>query len=337
MDKFSSAQTYALGIKEIWSVTSNHTGFISHTLGYPLSYDTYGGGFLYGLNKNTVALGFVTGLDYSNPYFDPYLKFQEFKKHSYINKIIANGTCLEYGAKTITEGGIQSLPQLTFAGGLLIGESAGFVNVASLKGADLAIQSGMLAAQAVAPNLSISNSKNIRVNNYNKLIKKSFIYQELYKIRNIRPAFNKGLILGLIYYLLEKYLFKHKVFWTLHNNMPDYKKTKTIQQLSCPQKTVSSINDKIKSILLSNINYSHQQNNNLIIKNKQLIYDFNQKLYAHLETRYCPAGVYNIVNNKLIINSQNCLHCKACDIKDPKQNIEWTPAEGGSGPNYSLM
>ncbi len=356
LDKFSSPQTYALGIKEVWSVTNTINGFVAHSIGYPLDKLTYGGGFLYSVDKNTLAVGFVTGLDYQDPYLDPYQKFQEFKKNPYISRFLNNGRCIEYGAKTISEGGIQSLPKLTFPGGLLIGESAGFVNTVSLKGSHLAIESGMLAAKSIIEWLSKQNPEKIEqsiqsnliskiCNNryeaisYKKIIKKHQLYKELYRIRNIRPAFTKGLIFGSLYYLLETYLFRYKTFWTLRNNTPDYKKLRTINRINNngSNKGLNLINQKIQSIALSNISHKHEQPNHLVINNENLIYESNQKLYDNPETRYCPAGVYKLFNSKLIVQSQNCLHCKACDIKDPMQNIIWTPPEGGSGPNYTKM
>jgi electron-transferring-flavoprotein dehydrogenase len=356
LDRFSSPQTYALGIKEVWSVSDTISGFASHSVGYPLDKLTYGGGFLYSLDKNTLAVGFVNGLDYQDTYLDPYQKFQEFKKHPYISRFLHNGRCIEYGAKTISEGGVQSLPKLTFPGGLLVGESAGFVNTVSLKGSHLAIESGMIAAKSIIEWLSKQsiekNDQNISANliskiynnkyeatSYKKTIKKHQLYKELYKIRNIRPAFTKGLIFGSIYYLIETYLFRYKSFWTLRNNIPDYKKLRAINSLYNKERNQGAnvINQKMQSIALSNISHNHEQPCHLIINNENLIYESNQKLYDNPETRYCPAGVYKLLNNKLIIQSQNCLHCKACDIKDPMQNIIWTPPEGGSGPNYTKM
>jgi electron-transferring-flavoprotein dehydrogenase len=351
LDRFSSPQTYALGIKEVWKTEHAKAGFVLHSIGYPLNHATYGGGFLYIVDKNTLAIGFVTGLDYQDPALDPYEKFQAFKKHPYINSFINHGRCIEYGAKTISEGGIQSLPRLTFPGGLLIGESAGFVNTVSLKGSHLAIESGMIAANSIINWLhNINNnqdsnySSNIlnkfiknryEVLNYKKNIKKHALYKELYQIRNIRPAFTKGLIFGSLYYLIEKYLFRFHTFWTLRNNIPDYKKLNPINKNYNP--SINLINQKTQSILLSNITHRHEQTNHLVINNECLIYEINQKIYANPETRYCPAGVYKMLNNKLIIQAQHCLHCKACDIKDPMQNIIWNLPEGSSGPNYTHM
>lgn len=389
LDRFSSPQTYALGIKEVWTVPEASIGFVSHSIGFPLSNSTYGGGFLYTVDNNLIALGLIVGLDYRDTYLDPYLKFQDFKKHPYISRLLKDGKCLEYGAKTISEGGVQSLPRLSFPGGILIGESAGFVNTVSLKGSHLAIESGMLSAKAIfewLQNLEKPSKDNIATHfvnkfsktkyeatSYKKLIKKHILYKELYKIRNIRPAFNKGLFLGGIYYLFEKYILNHRTFWTLRNNIPDYKKLSTIYGDMTISSNASilnsnrlhfsygnkffntithkkqkidkmyssqdnaSLNSKSQSIVLSNISHRHEQPSHLVINNMQLIYENNQKLYDNPETRYCPAGVYRMQNNNFIIQAQNCLHCKACDIKDPLQNINWTTPEGGNGPNYTMM
>lgn len=332
-------QTYGLGVKEVWQVASdNHNaGKVLHTIGYPLDNSTYGGGFLYHLENNIISIGFITGLDYSNTFFNPYDEFQKFKQHPEISKVLHNGKRLEYGARIICEGGLQSLPKLSFAGGILVGDSAGFLNVARIKGSHAAIKSGMLGAESVYQ--AISNSE-IEANTYQDKFKKSWLYTELNHSRNIRPAFQHGLVLGALYSVLEQFIFKRALPWTFKTKMADYKRLHVIEEskkLTYHSYDKKITFDKTSSLFLANLSHNDNQPVHLKVKDAQIIKNINTARFANPETRYCPAGVYEMINNELHINAQNCLHCKACDVKDPMQNIVWTTPEGGSGPQYSNM
>lgn len=320
LDKNSDPQTYALGVKELWQIEANSQykpGTVIHTVGWPLDHKTYGGSFIYFLDNNLVSIGFVVGLDYANKNIDPFQELQKFKTHPRIKSIFdhAKSKRIGYGARSLVEGGLQSLPELTFPGGLLIGDSAGFLNVPKIKGIHMALKSGMVAAESI-----------ISQENYLANLKKSWLWEELYTARNIRPSFNYGLIPGLILSGIDNYIFRGKAPWTFHHKKADYLYSNhSAPQITYPKADNKIVFDKSSSLFLSNIHHTESQPCHLILKdpNKISFYD------------YCPAAVYEIINNKLQINSQNCLHCKACDIKDPDQNITWVPPQGGSGPNYS--
>ncbi len=341
--KDSQPQTYGLGIKELWEIKSSQhrPGLVTHTMGWPLNNKAYGGGFIYHYQENKVILGLITGLDYQNPYIDPFNEMQLLKTHPYIKKLLKNASRLNYGAKSISEGGYQSIPKLTFQGGMLIGDSAGFVNVPKIKGVDNAMQSGIIAAKAVYENI---NEDKIEVFRYQQLIKKTDMYKDLHTVRNIKPFFKYGLIPGMLYSVLELLFFKGKTPWTFKHRIDRESllaanKCKKINYL---QPDNELIFDKASSLYLSGTIHRDNQDSHLKLKNINQAIEINYKIYDSPESRYCPAGVYEIVYNNsnkpiLQINFQNCLHCKACDIKDLNYNIVWTIPEGGEGPNYMNM
>lgn len=339
LDRDSDPQTYGMGLKEIWEVdpTKSKPGLVMHTVGWPLNPHTYGGSFLYHMKNNQVLLGFVVGLDYHTPYLDPFQEFQKFKTHPAIYPLLRDGKCLSYGARALNEGGYQSIPQLEFPGGSLIGCAAGFLNVAKLKGTHTALKSGMVAAEALYDSL-----RNNKPYTYQERLKKSWVYEELYKVRNIRPGFQKGLAFGLLNAGFET-ITRGKSPWTL-KNIKDYKQLKPAHECSLikyPKPDGKVTFDRLSSLYLSNIRYEENQPNHLLLTDPQKAISLNLKVYAFPEGRYCPAQVYEIIEGEkgptLQINAQNCIHCKVCDIKDPTQNIIWTPPEGGSGPNYVSM
>ncbi len=344
LDKNSSPQTYGLGIKEIWKINSiNHRlGHIEHYLGYPLNNNAYGGGFVYHLRDGLLAVGLVTALDYKNPYLSPFNEFQRFKLHPHIKSLFIKGKRLEYGARTVVEGGVQSLPELSFPGGVLVGDSAGFLNVPKIKGVHNAIKSGMLAAQSICNLLKVGGNHAYSLTSE---VKNSWLYKDLYQVRNIRPAFRAGLYLGMIYSAFDYYILRGMAPWTFKHKTLDSKKTKLAlyyQEIYYPKPDNIISFDRASSVHLANLHHDENQPIHLKLTNVDVAIDVNYKLYSSPESRYCPAGVYEIVkfNNqkaRLQINSQNCVHCKACDIKDPTQNITWTTPEGGSGPLYTQM
>jgi len=339
-------QTYGLGIKELWEIPKelHQAGYVSHSIGWPLDQKTYGGSFAYHFGENLLAIGFVIGLDYQNPYLNPYEEFQRFKTHPSIYPLLAKSRRIAYGARTLVEGGLQSIPKLTFPGGLIIGDAAGFLNVAKIKGIHNAMKSGMVAAESLFPLLQ-NNSTNECVA-YPDNLKKSWLWEDLYKVRNIRPALRAGLWPGLIYSAIDTYILRGRAPWTFHHHISDnlaLKKADQCQKIVYPKHDNQVTFDLPSSIYLTNISYVENQPYHLKLKDRHGIpITINLKEYASPESRYCPAGVYEIVYNeknepRLQINGGNCIHCKACDIKDPTQNITWTPSEGGSGPHYEMM
>jgi electron-transferring-flavoprotein dehydrogenase len=345
LDHNSSPQTFGLGIKEIWQVNSRQyqPGTVEHFIGYPLNNNAYGGGFIYHMNKNRIAIGLVTALDYTNPYLSPFDEFQKFKLHAAIKPLLDGAKRLEYGARAVVEGGLQALPELVFPGGVLVGDCAGFINVPKIKGVHNAIKSGILAAYAVIEAIKHNHDA---ASSYQSSFKHSTIYQELYKVRNIRPAFKMGLIAGILYTAIDHYIFKGKAPWTFHWRRADNERLKYASKVT-PLNYAKPDNkitfDKASSVYLANINHDDSQPSHLKLKNAAIPIKINLELFASPETRYCPAGVYEIRLNhnnntpQLHINAQNCVHCKACDIKDPIQNITWVPPESGSGPQYTEM
>lgn len=340
LDKESNPQTYGIGLKEIWEIDplKSKPGHVTHTIGWPLDHQTYGGSFIYHLNASQVLIGFVVGLDYQNPYLSPFEEFQRFKTHPAIRPLLERGRCISYGARALNEGGYQSIPKLEFPGGFLIGCAAGFLNVAKIKGSHTALKSGMIAAEAAVEHLMKGKTYS-----YKKRLKESWVYKELYKVRNIRPGFQKGLLFGLLNAAFETYITRGKSPWTLRNQA-DHSKLKPADQcrnISYPQPDDKITFDRSTALYLSNIRYDENQPNHLHLKDPQVALSINKEIYGFPEGRYCPALVYELVNGKeglnLQINAQNCLHCKVCDIKDPTQNIVWMPPEGGSGPNYINM
>lgn len=337
-------QTYGIGIKELWEIDPalHQPGLVVHTVGWPMDTNTYGGSFLYHLEQNQVAVGFVTGLDYANPHLDPFMEFQRFKHHPAISRFFAKARRISYGARAINEGGLQSIPRLIFPGGALIGCSAGFLNVPKIKGSHTAMKSGMLAAEAVFEAFS-TRSHQVELLSYPRSLKQSWIYEELSHARNIRPAFRFGLWAGLFHAAVDTFLFRGKAPWTLHHH-PDHtqlKKAAQCKKISYPKPDGVLSFDRMSSVFISNTNHAEDQSGHLTLKDAQVAIGTNLKEYDAPEQRYCPAGVYEIVEEghgpSLHINAQNCVHCKTCDIKDPTQNIEWKTPEGGGGPNYSGM
>ena len=347
MEKFSlnsdnSPQTYGIGIKELWEVTPENSkpGSIMHTTGWPLDNDTYGGSFLYHLDNNKVSIGFVIGLDYKNPYLSPYLEFQRFKHHPAIKKLLEGGRRINYGARALNEGGVQSLPKLTFPGGMLVGCEAGFLNVPKIKGTHLAMKSGMIAAQSIFENID----KKDEISEFQTDIKQSWLWKELYKVRNIRPSFKWGFWKAIAYSAIDTYIFRGNAPWTIDHHGTDHESLGNKHEYNVinypkPDNVISF--DRLTNVSFSGTNHEENQPCHLQLKDEQVPINTNFELYDNPETRYCPAGVYEIVLNdnkpKLQINAQNCVHCKTCDIKDPTQNINWVTPQGGGGPNYQGM
>jgi electron-transferring-flavoprotein dehydrogenase len=341
-------QQYGLGFKEIWQIdsTKHQLGSVLHTLGWPLKNDTGGGGFLYHLDDNKIALGFVVHLNYANPYLNPYEEFQRFKTHPAIKPLLENAKRLAYGARSINEGGIQSLPELIFPGGALIGCSAGFVNLPKIKGSHNAMKSGMLAAETIVESLCKNESSGLLAE-YPKKIRNSWLWKDLYTVRNVKPALSSwGTLTGTIYAGMEMWLsaFGITLPWTLKHKKADHQTLIPVSQatpIDYPAPDGKITFDKMSSIYLSKINHEENQPVHLKLADQNIPLEHNLVQYAAPEQRYCPAGVYEIIQKNdqpyLQINSANCIHCKACDIKDPLQNITWVPPEGGSGPYYEAM
>jgi electron-transferring-flavoprotein dehydrogenase len=338
-------QTYGLGIKELWEVSEavHRPGSVLHSIGWPLDFKTYGGSFVYHLENRKVALGFVVGLDYENPYLNPYEEFQRFKAHPAIAPLLKDGKRLAYGARALNEGGYQSIPKLSFPGGLILGCGAGFLNVPKIKGIHTAMKSGMIAADSILSLLEKQGPQECL--DYRRNIEASWIWKELYQVRNIRPALRWGLWPGLAYSAVDTYLLRGHAPWTFHHSITDpasLKKAKACQPIIYPKHDGLVSFDLPSSVYLANIEHQEDQPCHLKLKNAAVPVEVNLAEYAAPETRYCPAGVYEMLDNSqgqphLQINSANCVHCKACDIKDPTQNIVWTPPEGGSGPQYEMM
>ena len=337
-------QTYGIGIKELWEIdpAKHQPGLIVHTVGWPLSSDTYGGSFLYHLENNLVAVGFVIGLDYKNPWLSPFEEFQRYKTHPSIRGFFEGGRRISYGARALSEGGYQSLPKLTFPGGLLIGDTAGFLNVPKIKGTHMAMQSAILAADGVLAALADESSREAVA--YPAALKQSWLHDELYRVRNIRPAFKWGLLGGLAYGAIDTFLFRGKAPWTMaqHDDHTQIGDKAAYPKIAYPKPDGVLTFDRLSSVFLSATNHEEHQPCHLRLKDEAVPISVNYAKYGAPETRYCPAGVYEILgeeegNPRLQINGQNCLHCKTCDIKDPTQNIVWTVPEGGGGPNYPNM
>jgi len=339
-------QTYGIGIKELWEVDpdKHHPGRVVHTIGWPMDTCTYGGSFLYHLEDNQVAVGFVIGLDYANPHLSPFDEFQRFKTHPEIRPTFEGGRRIAYGARAINEGGYQSVPKLTFPGGVLIGCTAGFLNVPKIKGSHTAMKSGMLAAEAVFEILT-GESERAEAASYEAAIRQSWVWDELYRVRNIRPSFKWGLWGGLIYSAVDTYLLRGRAPWTLrhHADHTMLKKASEAPKIDYPKPDGEVSFDRLSSVFISNTNHEENQPAHLKLKDESVPIAVNLAEYDAPEQRYCPAGVYEIVaeddgsNPQLQINAQNCVHCKTCDIKDPMQNINWVVPEGGGGPNYPNM
>ncbi len=335
-------QTYGIGIKELWEVDPkvHELGKVTHTVGWPLDNKTYGGSFIYHLENHQVAVGFVIGLDYTNPYLSPYDEFQRFKLHPKIKPLFENGRRVSYGARALNEGGYQSIPKLHFPGGMLIGCSAGFVNVPKIKGNHTAMKSGMVAAENVHHALTNNGPADLDLN---KALQATWVWDELYKVRNIRPGFHKGLWLGLGYAAIDTYLLRGRAPWTFANHADHtcLQPTANAIKINYPKPDGKITFDKLSSVYISNTNHEENQPCHLTLKDPEVPIKINLATYAAPEQRYCPANVYEIVDTdgkpRLQINASNCVHCKTCDIKDPTQNIVWVTPEGGGGPNYPNM
>ena len=340
-------QHYGLGVKELWDVPAerHQPGRVIHTQGWPLE-DAWGGGFLYHQENNQVALGFVVALDYENPYLSPFEEFQRWKTHPAVRAEIEGGRRVSYGARAINEGGWQAVPELVFPGGALIGCSAGFVNVPRIKGSHTAMKSGMLAAEAAFEAIAADRSGD-RLEAYPEALSSSWIADELKLVRNAQPAVSRfGGIAGTLYAGFDMWLGQLglKVPWTLSHRCADHetlRRKHEVRPIDYPKPDGVLTFDRLSSVYLSNTNHEEDQPVHLTLKDASIPVDVNLADYAGPEQRYCPAGVYEFVEEggepRLQINAQNCVHCKTCDIKDPTQNINWVVPEGGGGPNYPNM
>ncbi len=346
LNKGKDPQTYGIGIKELWEIdpAKHKPGLVIHTAGWPLDNDTYGGSFLYHLENNQVAVGFVVGLAYQNPYLSPYEEFQRYKTHPAIRHYFEGGKRISYGARAITAGGLQSLPKTVFPGGALIGCDAGFLNTSRIKGSHAAIKTGMLAAESAFAALG-EGRQHDELASYPAAFEKSWLHEELHVARNFKPWMSKGLYIGTIMTGIDQMVFRGKAPWTLHHQHADHECLKPASQFKpivYPKPDGKLTFDRLSSVFISNTNHAEDQPIHLTLKNAAIPVDVNLAKYAGPEQRYCPAGVYEFVKNdagqdRLQINAQNCVHCKTCDIKDPTQNIVWVTPEGGGGPNYPNM
>ena len=341
-------QTYAIGIKELWEVEphKHQKGLTLHSVGWPIDGSTYGGSFIYHLEGNQVSVGYVIGLDYKNPHLSPFDEFQRFKTHPKIKPLFEGGRRISYGARALNEGGFQSIPKLTFPGGLIVGCGAGFLNVPKIKGTHTAMKSGITAAEALEAAFRLQGIETgAELHDYEERLKKTWLWEELYEVRNIRPGFRAGLTLGLINAGIDTVLFRGKAPWTLrnHSDHDALQLAAHCQKIDYPKPDGVVSFDKPSSVFLSNTNHEENQPVHLRLKDPSIPVNLNLRLYDAPEQRFCPAGVYEIIadedgdNPQLQINAQNCVHCKTCDIKDTSQNINWVVPEGGGGPNYPNM
>ncbi|AOV01196.1 electron transfer flavoprotein-ubiquinone oxidoreductase [Delftia tsuruhatensis] len=355
LDAGKDPQSYGLGIKELWEIdpARHKPGFVMHTAGWPMDSKTYGGAFLYHLDDNKVTLGFITGLDYANPYLSPFEEFQRWKTHPNIryylegdeSKGIKPAKRLGYGARAITAGGLLSLPKFVFPGGALVGCDAGFLNVSRIKGSHAAIKTGMLAAEA-AYDAIVAGRQGDELGAYVQAFENSWLYEELNKSRNFKAWFKKGLTTATLMNGIEQLVLKGNIPWTLHRDKPDHaylKPAAECKPIDYPKPDGKLTFDRLSSVFISNTNHAEDQPAHLTLKDASVPVAINLAKYAGPEQRYCPAGVYEFVDDtaqggkRLQINAQNCVHCKTCDIKDPTQNIVWVTPEGGGGPNYAGM
>ena len=337
-----SPQQYGIGFKEIWEISpENHSlGKVSHSVGWPLSNDIYGGSFCYHAENNQIYLGYVIGLDYKNPYLSPYDEFQQFKTHPDVKKLLQGGKRISYGARALIEGGLQSLPQMHMPGALLIGCDAGTLNMPKIKGSHTAMKSGIIAAEVIENHIS----KNEDLSSYEDKFKNSWVYKELHQARNVKPSFQWGLIPAMIFTGIDQKLFGGKLPFTLQHKHADHETlipAKDAKKITYPKYDGVLTFDKPSSVYLSGTNHADDQPCHLLLNDKDLSTTYTIEEYDEPAQRYCPAGVYEVefdeeIQKKVLkINSQNCIHCKTCDIKEPSQNIEWVTPEGGGGPIYS--
>lgn len=345
LDRDVEAQTHGIGIKELWEVdpAKHHQGLVIHTAGWPLDPNTYGGSFIYHLEDNQVAVGFVVGLDYKNPHLDPFEEFQRFKTHSEIRGTFKGGRRISYGARALNEGGLQCLPKLTFPGGVLIGDDAGTLNMSKIKGTHTAMKSGMMAAEAAFEALA-EDAPTPELVSYSTAFKASWVQRELHAARNVRPSFKWGLIIGSIYTGIDQILLRGHAPWTLSHSHTDNKvllKKDQASPIDYPKPDGILTFDKLSSVFISNTNHREDEPCHLTLKDEAAPISVNLADYNGPEQRFCPAGVYEYIEDdgamRLQINGQNCVHCKTCDIKDVTQNIHWVVPEGGGGPNYPNM
>ena len=352
LDEGRDPQSWGLGIKELWEIdpAKHQPGFVMHTAGWPMESDTYGGAFLYHFDDNKVALGFVVGLGYSNPYLSPFEEFQRWKTHPNVRYYFENdkgevtAKRLGYGARAINASGINALPQTVFPGGALVGCDAGFLNVSRIKGSHSAIKSGMLAADAAFDALQAGRQHDT-LKAYPAAFEKSWLYTELNKDRNFKNWFKHGLTIATLMNGFEQFVLRGRMPWTLRRTKPDHaylKPASECKPIDYPKPDGKLTFDRLSSVFISNTNHEEQQPAHLTLKDASVPVNVNLTKYAGLEARYCPAGVYEFVKNednsdRLQINAQNCVHCKTCDIKDPTQNIVWVTPEGCGGPNYAGM
>ena len=352
MDKFdlradADPQHYGIGLKEIWEIDPDmhDAGLVVHTLGWPLDRHTEGGGFLYHASGTQVFLGFILALNYRNPHLSPFEEFQRWKQHPKIRSYLEGGKRIAYGARAVNKGGLQSLPKLGFPGGMLVGCDAGFLNGAKIKGAHTAIKTGMLAAESIHESLAAGDEGYGELASYARAVKSSWVHEELHRARNFGPGLKKfGTFWGAAFTFVDQNIFFGKLPFTWRNTEPDHESLDDASDAAVidypkPDGVISF--DRLSSVFLSSTNHEEDQPSHLKLKDESLPIDFNLPKYDEPAQRYCPAGVYEIVEEddvkRFQINAQNCVHCQTCDIKDPKQNIVWTVPEGGGGPNYSGM
>lgn len=346
LNQNADPQVYGIGIKELWEIdpVKHKPGLVIHTAGWPLEPDTYGGSFLYHMDNNQVVVGFVVGLGYSNPYLSPFEEFQRYKTHPSIRPFLEGGKRISYGARAITAGGLMSLPKLSFSGGALAGDDAGFLNASRIKGSHAAIKSGKMAAEAAFEAVQ-AGRQNDELTAYPELFDTSWLKTELHRARNFKQWMSKGLYLGTFMVGLEQKVMGGNVPWTLHHQHWDHEMLKPASQckpIVYPKPDGKLTFDRLSSVFISNTNHEENQPAHLTLKDPNVPVSVNLRTYAGPEGRYCPATVYEFVksddgNERLQINAQNCVHCKTCDIKDPTQNIVWVTPEGGGGPNYPNM
>ena len=344
LDDGKSPQQYGIGFKEIWEVSdSQHQeGLVMHTAGWPLDNKTYGGSFVYHAENKQIFVGYVIGLDYQNPHLSPFDEFQRFKTHKAIKDMLVGGKRVAYGARALIEGGIQSLPKMYMPGALLIGCDAGTLNMPKIKGSHTAMKSGIIAAETLVE--CIKNNSDLSI--YEKKFKKSWVYKELYVARNVKPSFRWGLILAIIFTGLDQILFRGKFPFTLKHKYSDHETLRSASQtpkIDYPTPDGKISFDTTSSVYLTGTNHTENQPVHLKLKDSALPIQYTLKEFDEPAQRYCPVGVYEVQrdkddkNPKFVINSQNCIHCKTCDIKEPSQNITWVVPEGGGGPRYGNM
>ena len=355
LDQDRDPQSFGIGVKELWEIDpkKHQPGFVMHTAGWPMENDTYGGAFLYHLEDNKVAVGFVTGLGYQNPYLSPFEEFQRWKTHPNVRYYFENekgeitAKRLSYGARAINASGINALPKTIFPGGALVGCNAGYLNVGRIKGSHAAIKTGMLAAEA-AYDAIVAGRQHDELTAYPKAFEASWLYTELNKDRNFKNWFKYGLTTATLMNGFEQFVLRGHIPWTLHRDKPDHaylKPAAECKPIVYPKPDGKLTFDRLSSVFISNTNHEENQPSHLTLKDPSVPVNINLAKYAGPEARYCPAGVYEFVPDttkggdaqRLQINAQNCVHCKTCDIKDPTQNIVWVTPEGGGGPNYAGM